>query len=53
MTVKELIETLKTYDANAKVWIDVNGKQYDVNAARPTSSCDWGRCGNDIILIKY
>ena len=29
MTVKELIETLKTYDANAKVWIGVNGKQYD------------------------
>lgn len=53
MTVSELIKELKNYDAKAKVWIGVNGKQYDVNAARPTSSCDWGRCGNDIILIKY
>lgn len=53
MTVSELIEALKNYDANAKVWIGVNGKQYDVNDARTTPSCDWGRCGNDIILIKY
>lgn len=53
MTVSELIKALKNYDANAKVWIGVGGKQYDVNATRPTSSCDWGRCGNDIILIKY
>lgn len=37
MTVEELMDVLKNYDANATVYIGIDGKKYDANIVHHTS----------------
>lgn len=51
MTVSELIEALKNYDANAKVYIGINGKKYKPDDVQYISSYIWDIPGRDIVIV--
>lgn len=53
MTVSELIENLKDYDGNAKVYVGVNGKKYDADTIESISYyTQWIKVGKDIIIVS-
>ena len=52
MTVAELIEALKEKDANAKVYIGVDGKKYDADAVQYISRYIWDIVGSDIVIVN-
>lgn len=51
MTVAELIDTLKNYDDDAKVYIAVGRNKYDASAAINISRYNWEIVSNDVVIV--
>nr|DAU89117.1 MAG TPA: hypothetical protein [Caudoviricetes sp.] len=51
MTVAELIEVLKNYDDDAKVYIAVGRNKYDASAAMNISRYNWEIISNDVVIV--
>lgn len=52
MTVAELIDVLKNYDDNAKVYVAVGRKKYDASTAVRISQYNWEIVSNDVVIIS-
>ncbi|WP_444349746.1 hypothetical protein [Phascolarctobacterium succinatutens] len=51
MTVAELIDVLKNYDDDAKVYIAVGRNKYDASAAIRLSQYNWEMVSNDVVIV--
>lgn len=52
MTVAELIEALKNYDDDAKVYVAVGRNTYDAITAIRLSRYNWEMVSNDVVIIS-
>ena len=52
MTVAELIDTLKNYDDDAKVYVAVGRNKYDASAAINISQYNWEIVNNDVVIVS-
>lgn len=51
MTVEELMEVLKNYDDDAKVYVAVGRNKYDASAAINISRYNWEIVSNDVVIV--
>lgn len=51
MTVSELIDVLKNYDDDAKVYIAVGRNTYDTSVAIRLSKLHWEVVSNDVVIV--
>mgnify|MGYP006878180723 FL=1 len=52
MTVAELIDVLKNYDDDAKVYVAVGRNKYDASTAVRISQYNWEIVSNDVVIIS-
>ena len=51
MTVSELIDVLKNYDDDAKVYIAIGRNTYDTSVAIRLSKLYWETESNDVVIV--
>lgn len=51
MTVSELIDVLKNYDDDAKVYIAIGRNTYDTSVAIRLSKLHWEVVSNDVVIV--
>lgn len=51
MTVSELIDVLKNYDDDAKVYIAIGRNTYDTSVAICLSKLHWEVISNDVVIV--
>ena len=52
MTVAELIDTLKNYDDDAKVYSAIGRNKYDASVAIRISQYNWEIVSNDVVIVS-
>lgn len=53
MTVAELMEALKDYDADATVYIGIDGEKYDVDAVQHFRGYAWETVGRGVVIVVH
>lgn len=51
MTVSELIDVLKNYDDDAKVYIAIGRNTYDTSVAIGLCKLSWEVVNNDVVIV--